>query len=111
MPHRTVEFERKHAVLIASQPAVVAEPRHDRRAALPDRGMIVRGHELVGPRRTHEPSPSPTDASARRAAVKCGMSYILPSMPTVPTSGLAAKAATTRRAGGRGASEGGERPL
>ena len=35
-----------------------------------------------------------------------GMSYILPSMPMVPASGLAAKAATTRRACAMSASDG-----
>jgi hypothetical protein len=46
--HCTMEFERKHAVVVASQPVVVAEPRHDGADAFPDRGMIVRRHELVG---------------------------------------------------------------
>jgi len=48
----------------------------------------------------------PTEASARFAAIRCGMSYILPSMPSVPASGWAAKAATTRRAWARSASDG-----
>ena len=42
------------------------------------------------------------------AAVRCGRSYILPSMPMVPTSGWAAKAATTRRAWATSASDGRE---
>src|SRR5215207_9682203 len=104
--HRAVKFGWKHAVLVTRQPVVVAEASHDRTNSLPDSGVIVGRLELVDQQCAHGVTSSPTEASARFAAIKCGMSYMLPSIPSVPASGWAANAATTRRAWARSASDG-----
>ena len=102
--HRAMKLERKLAVVVARQPVIVAEARDDRAHAFANGRVIVRRLELVG-QCTHVTS-SPAEASARFAAIRCGMSYILPSIPSVPASGCAANAATTRRACARSASDG-----
>src|SRR5260370_39339736 len=101
-----MKFERELAVVVARQPVIVAEPRCDRSYAFANGRMIVHGLELVDQHRTHGLTSSPAEASARFAAIRCGMSYILPSIPSVPASGWAANAATTRRACARSASDG-----
>src|SRR4051794_36392654 len=102
--HRAVKLEWKLAVVIARQPVIVAKARDDRAYALANRRMVVCRLELIG--QTAHVTPSSAEASARFAAIRCGMSYILPSMPSVPASGWAAKASTTRRACARSASDG-----
>ena len=102
--HRAMELERELAVVVARQPVIVAEARDDGAHAFANGRLIVSRLELVG-QCTHVTS-SPAEASARLAAIRCGMSYILPSMPSVPASGCAANAATTRRACARSASDG-----
>jgi hypothetical protein len=103
--HRAMELEWKLAVIVTRQPVVVTEASHDRAHTFANGRVIVGRLELVGQQYTHVMS-SPTEASARFAAIKCGMSYILPSIPSVPASGWAANAATTRRACARSASDG-----
>src|SRR6266436_9838165 len=104
--HRTMKLKRKHAVIVARQPVVIAEQRHDRAHAFANGRVIVGRLEFVDQQCTHDVTSSPAEASARFAAIRCGMSYILPSMPRVPASGWAAKAATTRRACARSVSDG-----
>src|SRR5450432_3874334 len=103
--HGAMELERKLAVIVTRQPVVVTEAGHDRAHTFANSRAVVGRIELIGQQCTHATS-SPTEASARFAAIKCGMSYILPSIPSVPASGCAANAATTRRAWARSASDG-----
>src|SRR5438270_12202680 len=100
-----MKFERELAVVVARQPIVIAEARDDGAHAFSDGRFVVCRLELVGQQATHVTS-SPAEASARFAAIRCGMSYILPSIPSVPASGWAANAATTQRACARSASDG-----
>src|SRR5204863_2079462 len=102
--HCTMKLKRKLAVVIARQPVIITKAGDDRAHAIADSCLVVARFELIG-QCTHVTS-SPAEASARFAAIRCGMSYILPSIPSVPASGSAANAATTRRACARSASDG-----
>src|ERR1700687_790 len=104
--HRPMKFERKHAIIVARQPIVIAEACYDRAHAFSNCRVVICRLELIDQQCTHDVTSSPTEASARFAAIRCGMSYILPSMPSVPASGWAANAATTRRACARSVSDG-----
>src|ERR1700676_826842 len=104
--HRPMKFERNHAIIVARQPIVIAEACYDRAHAFSNCRVIICRLEFIDQQCTHDVTSSPTEASARFAAIRCGMSYILPSIPSVPESGWAAKAAITRRAWAKSASDG-----
>ena len=102
--HRAVKLEWKLAVLVARQPVFIVEAANYPAHAFANGRLMIFEFEFVG-RCTHVTS-SPAEASARFAAIRCGISYILPSIPSVPASGRAANAATTRRACAKSASDG-----
>src|SRR3546814_1318097 len=101
--HGAVEIFRKLAAIVAVEQIFIVGGRADGAHALADRVESVLGGKGGGGL-AHRASPAA--ASVRRAAFRWGISYILPSIPSVPASGLAAKAATIARASVHSSSEG-----
>ena len=100
--HRAMELARKDAVVVARQPVIVAELRDDGAHAFADRVAFVFSRQGPALRSCRLFLFVQIDASVFCAAFRCGMSTILPSMPSVPDARDWRR--TPRRCGARGRS-------